>query len=71
RLREAEAAALLARTEHERAELLYARKVVARERLDSAIASRNASKAQVDAARAALDAAQLDLGFTRVTAPIG
>ncbi|MBF2963556.1 multidrug efflux RND transporter periplasmic adaptor subunit MexP, partial [Pseudomonas aeruginosa] len=41
------------------------------ERLDSAIASRNASKAQVDAARAALDAAQLDLGFTRVTAPIG
>ena len=53
RLREAEAAALLARTEHERAELLYARKVVARERLDSAIASRNASKAQVDAARAA------------------
>ncbi|MBG7005030.1 efflux RND transporter periplasmic adaptor subunit [Pseudomonas aeruginosa] len=70
RLREAEAAALLARTEHERAELLFARKVVARERLDNAIATRNASKAQVDAARAALDAAQLDLGFTRVTAPI-
>ncbi|MNZ74127.1 Multidrug efflux pump subunit AcrA precursor [compost metagenome] len=70
RLREAEAAALLARTEHERAEQLFARKVVARERLDNAIASRNASKAQVDAAKAALDAAQLDLGFTRVTAPI-
>lgn len=30
----------------------------------------NAGKAQVDAAKAALDAAQLDLSFTRVTAPI-
>jgi len=70
RLREAEAASLLAQAEHARAEQLFARKVVARERLDTATASRNASKAQVDAAKAALDAAQLDLSFTRVTAPI-
>ncbi|MDD2056900.1 efflux RND transporter periplasmic adaptor subunit [Pseudomonas sp. GD03860] len=70
RLREAEAAALLAQQEHSRAEELFAKKVVARDRLDTAIASRNAGKAQVDAARAALEAAQLDLSFTRVTAPI-
>ena len=70
RLREAEATALLAQAEHGRAEQLFARKVVARDRLDSAIAALNAGKAQVEAARAALDAAQLDLSYTRVTAPI-
>ncbi|MND23615.1 Multidrug efflux pump subunit AcrA precursor [compost metagenome] len=70
RLREAEATSQLAQAEHARAEQLFAKKVVARDRLDTAIASRNAGKAQVDAAKAALDAAQLDLSFTRVTAPI-
>ena len=70
RLREAEAASLLARAEHERAEQLFAQKIVARDRLDTAIASLNARKAQVDAAKAAVDAAQLELSFTRVTAPI-
>ncbi|CAM2792700.1 MULTISPECIES: efflux RND transporter periplasmic adaptor subunit [Pseudomonas] len=70
RLREAEAASLLAQAEHVRAEQLFVKKVVARDRLDTAIASRNAGKAQVDAAKAALEAAQLDLSFTRVTAPI-
>lgn len=70
RLREAEAAAMLAQTEHVRAEQLFAEKIVARDRLDTATASLNAGKAQVDAAKAALDAAQLDLSFARVTAPI-
>ncbi|MNJ30298.1 efflux RND transporter periplasmic adaptor subunit [Pseudomonas alkylphenolica] len=70
RLREAEAASMLAQAEYARAEQLFAKKVVARDRLDSAIASRNAGKAQVDAAKAALEAAQLDMSFTRVTAPI-
>jgi len=70
RLREAEANALLAQAEHGRAEQLFAKKVVARDRLDTAIASLNAGRAQVDAAKAALDAAQLDLSYTRVTAPI-
>lgn len=69
-LREAEAASLLAQAEHTRAEQLFAQKIVARDRLDSATASLNARKAQVDAAKAAVDAAQLDLSFTRVTAPI-
>ncbi|MFO2462734.1 efflux RND transporter periplasmic adaptor subunit [Pseudomonas sp. 15FMM2] len=70
RLREAEAASLLAQAEYARAQQLFTQKVVARDRLDTAIASRNAGQAQVDAAKAALDAARLDLSFTRVTAPI-
>ncbi|RFC41107.1 MAG: membrane fusion protein, gold/copper resistance efflux system [Candidatus Nitrotoga sp. CP45] len=70
RLREAEAASLLAQAEHARAEQLFAQKIVARDRLDTATASLNARKAQVDAAKAALDAAHLDLSFTRITAPI-
>ena len=70
RLREAEAASMLAQEEYARAEQLFAQKIVARARLDTVTASLNASKAQVEAAKAALDAAQLDLGFTRVTAPI-
>lgn len=70
RLREAEAASALAQADHARAEQLFAQKIVARNRLDSATAALNAGKAQVDAARAALDAAQLDLSFTRVTSPI-
>lgn len=70
RLRQAEAASMLAQAEHARAEQLFGQKVVARDRLDTAIAALNAGKAQVDAAKAALDAAQLDLSFARVTAPI-
>ncbi|MBL5826194.1 efflux RND transporter periplasmic adaptor subunit [Serratia fonticola] len=70
RLREVEAASLLAKAEYARAEKLFAQKVVARAFLDTATAAVNAGKAQVDAAKAALDAAQLDLSFTRVTAPI-
>ena len=70
RLREAQAAAMLAQAEHARAEQLFAQKIVARDRLDTATAALHAGKAQVDAAKAALDAAQLDMSFTRVTAPI-
>ncbi|WP_282361697.1 efflux RND transporter periplasmic adaptor subunit [Pseudomonas sp. PS01300] len=70
RLQEARAAWLLAQADHARARQLYAQKVVARDRLDSAIAALDAGQAQVDAAKAALDAAKLDLSFTRVTAPI-
>lgn len=70
RLREAEAALALAQAEHARAEQLFAQKVVARERLDTATAALGSRKAQVAAAKAAVDAAQLDLSFTQVTAPI-
>lgn len=70
RLHEAEAALALAQTEHTRAEQLFAQKVVARERLDTAAAALNARKAQAAGAKAAVDAATLDLSFTRVSAPI-
>lgn len=70
RLREAEAASLLAQAEHARAEQLFAQKIVARDRLDTATAALTTRKAQVEAANAAVDAAQLDLSFTHVTAPI-
>lgn len=70
RLRAAEAAAMLAQTDHVRAEQLFAQKIVARDRLDTTTASLNAGKAQVDAAKAALNSARLDLSFARVTAPI-
>lgn len=70
RLREAEAVSMLSRAEYARAEELFAQKIVARDRLDTATASLHAGKAQVDAAKAALDAAHLELSFTRVTAPI-
>ena len=70
RLSEAEAASMLAQAEYARAEQLFAKKIVARDRLDIATAALHAGKAQVDAAKAARDTAQLDLSFTRVTAPI-
>lgn len=70
RLREAEAALVLAQAEHARAQQLFDQKVVARDRLEAATASLNAGKAKVDEAKAALDAAQLDMSFTRVTAPM-
>ncbi|WP_454776052.1 efflux RND transporter periplasmic adaptor subunit [Janthinobacterium tructae] len=70
RLSEAEAASMLAQAEYARAEQLFAKKIVARDRLDMATAALHAGKAQVDAAKAARDTAQLDLSFTRVTAPI-
>ncbi|WP_272950481.1 efflux RND transporter periplasmic adaptor subunit, partial [Mycobacterium tuberculosis] len=61
---------MLAQAEYARAEQLFAKKIVARDRLDMATAALHAGKAQVDAAKAARDTAQLDLSFTRVTAPI-
>lgn len=70
RLREVQAAWQLAQAEHARAEKLFAQKVVARDRLDTATAALQAGQAQVEAAKAALETAKLDLGFARVTAPI-
>ena len=70
RLHAAEAAATLARAEYARAEQLFAQKVIARDRLDTAGSALDANKAHVEAAKAALETAQLDLSFTRITAPI-
>ncbi|WP_439641283.1 efflux RND transporter periplasmic adaptor subunit [Nevskia sp.] len=43
---------------------------VSQQELDAAIARHDASNAQVEAARAALQTAQLNLGYTRITSPI-
>jgi len=73
------AAAELARTVAELKELdsevtrnepLVPRGVVTKEQFEILVAKRDMSKANVDAARAALAQAELDLGFCRVTAPI-
>ena len=49
---------------------LAAQNAVSQQDLDNAIANQEATKAAVDAAQATLTAAELDLGYTRVTSPI-
>ena len=49
---------------------LAAQNAVSQQDLDNAIANQEATKASVDAARASLTTAELDLGYTRVTSPI-
>ncbi len=49
---------------------LVAKKAVSQQELDNALAARDASRSQVEAAVAAVDKATLDLGYTRVFAPI-
>ncbi len=49
---------------------LAAERAISQAELDNAIAAQKASRAQVDAARANVDNATLDLGYTRIVAPI-
>jgi len=49
---------------------LVAKQAVSRQELDNALAEKDASQSQVVAAKAAVDKATLDLGYTRVTSPI-
>ena len=49
---------------------LAAQNAVSQQDLDNALANQEATKAGVDAARATLTAAELDLGYTNVTSPI-
>jgi membrane fusion protein (multidrug efflux system) len=49
---------------------LAAKQAVSRQELDNALSARLAARAQVNAARAAVEEATLSLGYTRVTAPI-
>jgi len=49
---------------------LAAKQAVSQQELDNARAAQDATKAQVDAAIAAVEKATLDLGYTRVTSPI-
>src|SRR5262245_9533963 len=49
---------------------LAAKQAVSQQELDDARAQQDAARSQVEAAKAAVDKAVLDLGYTRVTAPI-
>jgi membrane fusion protein (multidrug efflux system) len=49
---------------------LVAQQAVSRQELDNAVSAQEAATAMVDAAKAAVDQATLDLGYTHVTAPL-
>ena len=49
---------------------LAAKQAVSQQELDNALAARDAAHSEVDAAKAAVEKASLDLGYTRVTSPI-
>jgi membrane fusion protein (multidrug efflux system) len=49
---------------------LVAKQAVSQQELDNALAAKDAMAAQVDAQQAALEKAQIDLGYTAITAPI-
>jgi RND family efflux transporter MFP subunit len=69
-LTRAQARAELAASDVTRSEKLLAIKAVSQEEYDQRVNSAREANATVAAARAAVEAARLDLGFTRVTAPI-
>ena len=69
-LNRATARADLARTDVARSEKLLAIKAVSQEEYDGRINAARESQAAVEGARAAVESAQLDFSFTRVTAPI-
>ncbi|WP_129641620.1 efflux RND transporter periplasmic adaptor subunit [Peristeroidobacter agariperforans] len=64
------ARAELSNTDVERSEKLLGVKAVSREEYDQRLNAQRESQANVEAARAAVTAAKLNLEFTRVTAPI-
>ena len=49
---------------------LVAKQAVSKQELDNAVAEKDASTSQVEAAKANVEKASLDLGYTRVTSPI-
>ncbi|HKE95880.1 MAG TPA: efflux RND transporter periplasmic adaptor subunit [Povalibacter sp.] len=69
-LTRARAHAELAHSDVTRSEKLLAIKAVSQEEYDQRVNGAREADATVEAARAAVEAAQLDLSFTRVTAPI-
>jgi RND family efflux transporter MFP subunit len=69
-LARAQSAARQAASEQERAVKLLALRALSQEEFDARTAGNEKARADVAAAQAAVDAAQLDLGFTKVRAPI-
>ena len=67
----AEAQAQFERTRQDviRYEPLVAKNAISRQEYETAVAQQNAAEAGVEAARAAAEGAQIDLGYTRVLAP--
>ena len=69
-LKQAQAQKELSDRNFTRAETLQATKVSSKEEFDQAATNRNQGEAQTATAQAAVDAAKLNLDFTRITAPI-
>jgi RND family efflux transporter MFP subunit len=69
-LAQARSQLVLARTERERGTKLLAQHAISQEEYDTRTAGSEQAEANVEAAKAALDATALNLEFTRVTAPI-
>jgi membrane fusion protein (multidrug efflux system) len=53
-----------------RYELLFPRQAVSKQELDNALSAQQAARAQVDARKAEVAQAQLDLGYTTITSPV-
>lgn len=70
-LAEQEARYAQAEKEFKRLQPLFVEKAVSQRDRDDALAERDKAQAAVKAARAALRSAEINLGYTRVTAPIG
>jgi len=68
--RQARSQLVLAKSERDRATSLLAQHAISQEEYDTRTAGREQAQANVEAAQAALDAADLNVTFTRVTAPI-
>jgi membrane fusion protein, multidrug efflux system len=68
----ANAQARLAKTENDvtRFTPLVAQKAVSQQELDNALSARDAARAQVEAGKAVVDKAQIDLGYATITSPI-
>jgi membrane fusion protein, multidrug efflux system len=69
-LRQAEAQQKLNNLNLARADELRAKNVIAKQDYDNAVAQKNVSDAQVIAAQAAVESAQLNLDFTEIRAPV-
>ena len=69
-LAQAHSQLVLAKSERDRATKLLTQHAISEEEFDTRTAGREQAQANVEAAQAALDAANLNLEFTRVTAPI-
>jgi len=69
-LQSAQSASALAENEYIRAEKLSAARAISAELLDTRLARKQQTAANVASVRAALQRAELDLSYTRITAPI-